>query len=256
MKINGFSLVELSIVLVILGLLTGGILAGQSLIRAAELRGSIQELSSHTSAIYTFRDKYFAMPGDMTNATAFWGIAAGSTGADTTCRLAATTDGSTCDGDGDGQVSGATTGSTYAQRNEYYRFWQHLANAGLIKGNYTGAIDAGGFERDVNVPSSRIDSSSFWMSVYSTASAGNAFIFSQPAGNTLRITPTAYNGEECWNVDTKLDDGKPNTGKMMAYKGDPSALVTTRANVAPPGDADAEYNLTLSDKICNPWMYY
>ena len=68
-----FSLVELSIVLVILGLLTGGILTGQNLIRAAELRSVVTEFQTYQTAVMTFRDKYFALPGDMTNATDFWG---------------------------------------------------------------------------------------------------------------------------------------------------------------------------------------
>lgn len=63
MQCKAFSLVELSIVLVILGLLTGGILAGQSLIRAAELRAVSTEYSRYITATQSFRDKYFAVPG-------------------------------------------------------------------------------------------------------------------------------------------------------------------------------------------------
>ena len=70
---KAFSLVELSIVLVILGLLVGGILTGQSLIRAAELRSVTTEFSQYQTAVMTFRDKYFAIPGDMKNARDFWG---------------------------------------------------------------------------------------------------------------------------------------------------------------------------------------
>ena len=71
---SGFSLVELSIVLVILGLLTGGILAGQNLIRAAELRSVTTQFQNYHAAVMTFRDKYFALPGDMANAEDFWGL--------------------------------------------------------------------------------------------------------------------------------------------------------------------------------------
>ena len=73
MQKQGFSLVELSIVLVILGLLTGGILTGQSLIRAAELRSVTTEFQKYQTAMMTFRDRYMALPGDMRNATAFLG---------------------------------------------------------------------------------------------------------------------------------------------------------------------------------------
>ena len=62
---RGFTLVELSIVLVILGLLVGGVLSGQSLIRAAELRAVSTEHSKFVTAMNSFRDKYFAAPGDM-----------------------------------------------------------------------------------------------------------------------------------------------------------------------------------------------
>ena len=78
---HAFSLVELSIVLVILGLLVGGVLSGQSLIRAAQLRSVTTQFANYRAAVFTFRDKYFALPGDMANASAFWG-SAGGTGAD------------------------------------------------------------------------------------------------------------------------------------------------------------------------------
>lgn len=100
---RGFSLVELSIVLVILGLLTGGILAGQSLIRAAELRSVITTTDRYQAAVYSFRDKYFALPGDMRNATSFWGDQATGPSA---CADAGITDGTpgTCNGNGDGLI--------------------------------------------------------------------------------------------------------------------------------------------------------
>ena len=72
MSRSAFSLVELAIVLVILGLLTGGILSGQALIAAAEVRKAATQFTRYQAAVWTFRDKYFAMPGDMTNADKFW----------------------------------------------------------------------------------------------------------------------------------------------------------------------------------------
>lgn len=133
---SGFSLVELSIVLVILGLLTGGILGGQSLIRAAELRSVATDVSKYRSASYAFRDKYFGLPGDFTRATSFWGNATtGTSGGECTAPESdAGTGTQTCNGDGNGLIGNA---STVGQRNsESFRFWQHLANAGLIEGQY------------------------------------------------------------------------------------------------------------------------
>ena len=126
-KQSAFSLVELAIVLVILGLLAGGVLSGQSLIRAAELRSISTDYNRYTTAVASFRDKYFALPGDMPNAIDFW-TAAHATPA--TCIDTPSTDKKTCNGDNNGKID-LSAGS-----NEPFRFWQHLTNAGLIEGSY------------------------------------------------------------------------------------------------------------------------
>ena len=113
---SGFSLVELSIVLVILGLLVGGILSGQSLIRASELRSITTEYQRYTTAVGTFRDKYFALPGDMPNAQLFWTTAP------------------TGDGDGDGLIE---NNSGDSELNEISTFWIDLTLAGLVEGSFS-----------------------------------------------------------------------------------------------------------------------
>src|SRR6478736_5064846 len=123
-QLHAFSLVELSIVLVILGLLTGGILAGQSLIRAAELRAVSTEFVRYKTATHSFRDKYFQLPGDMNNATSFWGAL--SSVSDTACQAISATTTATCNGNSNGQVA-----QYVVSNDELMRFWQHLANAGL-----------------------------------------------------------------------------------------------------------------------------
>ena len=117
---QAFSLVELSIVLVILGLLVGGVLSGQSLIRAAELRSVTRDITRYTTATYTFRDKYFSIPGDMTSATSFWGTdnvscpnGGGSTG--------------TCNGNGDGAIGDPAGVGNICENQE---FWRQLGLAG------------------------------------------------------------------------------------------------------------------------------
>src|ERR1700722_13172793 len=62
---NGFTLIELSIVLVIIGLIVGGVLVGQDLIKAAEVRAQISQIESYNTAVNTFRGKYSKIPGDM-----------------------------------------------------------------------------------------------------------------------------------------------------------------------------------------------
>lgn len=254
---SGFSLVELSIVLVILGLLTGGILAGQSLIRAAELRGVTNEAQRNLTAIRTFQDKYFNLPGDIPNATAFWGIAGGS-GADVTCRDTVSTDARTCNGDGNGVLQ--PNNPVY----EFYRFWQHLANAGLIQGSYIGtqptlagytAIYVAG----VSNPASRI-SGAFWgttgvPSGILTAStnrfelATKNFMWhgngSAAASDALVLRP-----EEAWNVDTKMDDGMPGTGSVVSNKGNGTSTFCTSVAGTTGSDAGATYLLTNINRDC------
>src|ERR1700722_5890685 len=67
---SGFTLIELSIVLVIIGLIVGGILVGQDLIKAAEVRAQLSQIEKYNSAVNTFRAKFNAIPGDMAIATA------------------------------------------------------------------------------------------------------------------------------------------------------------------------------------------
>lgn len=62
---SAFTLIELSIVLVIIGLIIGGILTGQDLINAATIRAQVSQISEFTTAVNTFKVKYNYLPGDM-----------------------------------------------------------------------------------------------------------------------------------------------------------------------------------------------
>ncbi len=250
---RAFSLVELSIVLVILGLLVGGVLSGQSLIRASELRSVSADLARYQTAVYTFRDKYFALPGDMTNATAFWGVRA-STGSDVTCHQTINSTTGTCNGNGDGQINFITGDSaTYGERT---LSWQHLARAGLIEGNYTGASSSATSYTTVpgtNVPISKLSNAQFRIGWAQGPLSGHANLFDGTYNfNTLEFTgPTnPLKPEEAWNIDTKLDDGKPATGSIFAAKNtstwSPNCASTDVVSTA-------EYMLTGTSKTCVIW---
>lgn len=243
---RAFSLVELSIVLVILGLLTGGILAGQSLVRAAELRAVTTEQNRYQVALKAFRDKYFAYPGDMTNATSFWGDQATGTNS---CADAAITNGTpgTCNGNGNGQIPATGT--------EDMRMWQQLALAGLIEGNYvgyyTGAFD---FLAGTNVPASKVGGGAYWVVDYLGNTAGDTNFFAgdyQEYMTLLTNTMETLKPEDAWNIDSKIDDGKPGQGRMRATKSSPTSVAcTTVDGVAPAGDSAGAYNLTGNAKVC------
>ncbi len=131
---RGFSLVELSIVLVILGLLVGGILAGQSLIRASELRSVSTDLQRFQTSMAAFKDKYFGLPGDITNATSFWGARDNNDGIGTDCTdlLTAETTSRTCNGDGSGTISSVL--ALAAERHETFHAWKQLQNFFNLRG--------------------------------------------------------------------------------------------------------------------------
>lgn len=223
---SGFSLVELSIVLVILGLLVGGVLAGQSLIRAAELRATMSEAQRYITSVNSFRDKYFALPGDMNNATRFWGRTNSNADCVTNSSAAVASPGS-CDGNGNGIVDIAA-GPNMA--GEIFGFWTHLANAGLIEGRYSGisgSTNAFTSTPNVNTPPSRLNNASWYMYPSHTGLpfVSNASVFDGAYNNWLQfgaIGSGSDNGvpvlkpEEAWNIDTKMDDGLPAQGKILA----------------------------------------
>lgn len=255
MKQNAFSLVELSIVLVILGLLVGGILAGQSLIRAAELRSVNSDYSRYVTATHAFRDKYFAMPGDMATATSFWG-SLGGTGADTTCMDIVATGAATCNGNGDNFLeSGVADTATSIQ--ESFHFWQHLSNAGLIEGRYNGR-GAGSGVPGSELPTTKLTSTGRWGAMSNSQPMANSNRhFSSDRGNFFALDTTTgqasypLNPEEAWNIDTKIDDGRPGYGKIISNKGNNASYNCTDATAAvPPADANAMYLLSNTKKEC------
>ena len=115
---QGFTLIEIAIVLVIIGLLLGGVLKGQELITGARVRNLIQQQDGVKAAYFGFLDRFRALPGDY--ATAGMTISNISTVA---CNSG--------NGNGDGQIS--TT------NNENLLAWEHLSKAGFINGTYTCA---------------------------------------------------------------------------------------------------------------------
>lgn len=249
---HGFSLVELSIVLVILGLLTGGILAGQSLIRASEIRAVATETSRHIAAIHAFRDKYLAQPGDLANATSFWGSM-------TNCGVASPsgTGTQTCNGNADGSIGQPAAAS---QTGERFNYWQHLANAGLIEGNYTGIAGAGGVNHSligINSPASRISTVGWGVGSVTGYYAGNTISFSGDYGTRLNVGTQTSDGfsngpflkpEEAWNIDTKIDDGRPGRGRVLPSYWDDCTTATSETQL------DADYLLTEANKVCGLYV--
>lgn len=224
MKSSGFTLIELSIVLVIIGLIVGGVLVGKDLIAAAEIRGTISQIEKFDTAVQTFRLKYGVIPGDMPPTTAgtlgFFQL----TGTCTTCNF------------GNGMVDYSLGGNFPSER---YIFWRHLSEANMIDGNYgrdatntldpvTGFPTAGTikfFFPKAKIPEAYIEAGNDTSGIISLRVNTNTgadmavswtdyYFTSGTPGNPLYIYPSM-----AYSIDSKLDDGIPNTGKVVDIAG-------------------------------------
>jgi len=241
---QGFTLLELSIVLVIIGLLIGGIFVGQSLIHTAQLNAVISEFNRYQTAVQTFKQQYQALPGDMNNATSFWGIA-GGTGADATCQNTVATTAATCNGNGDGVIA-----PYVVPGDEGKHFWQHLANAKMIEGSYTGAGTA---TVGVNMPASRYGNALSWRPYAGSAwtggdTGGGWFNADYGTGHVMMFSlASGYSGitpKDVWAIDKKYDDGKPGLGNVLVYNW------AGCTNAASMNDFTATYTLTVTTASC------
>jgi hypothetical protein len=111
------------------------VLVGRDLIKAAQIRKVTTEIEKYRTAVWTFRDKFAALPGDMPNATNFWGTAPDCTFA---AGAGAGSYSGTCNGDGNGSIINTSSGGVNGI--EYMKFWQHLSLAGLIDGGPYGGL--------------------------------------------------------------------------------------------------------------------
>lgn len=242
MQRHGFSLIELSIVLIILGLVAGGALMGQNLIRNAELRNTVADLDRYTKGYVHFREKYHSVPGDMFDATDAWGIRAGTTGRDATCYNTQGSYSGTCNGNGNNMV----------EPFERFLFWQHLARAELIEGRYTGAsTDTTDYERTpgVNTPRLSLGQAYFISAEYlGTPTASDPQQFNVPFNaNLFWIGDNVLKPEELWSIDRKIDDGRPASGTVRTLKSSSSwAPNCADSDIA----SSATYKTTNSAKKC------
>jgi prepilin-type N-terminal cleavage/methylation domain-containing protein len=223
--VSGFTLIELSIVLVIIGLIVGGVLVGQDLIRAAEIRAQISQIEKFNTAKNTFYGKFSALPGDMNYQTAAnFGFNTGATTDNTGCggRAIGAMPGY---GNGNGVVEG-TGGIPSQGGNEAGCFWVDISSnpaGNLIEGAFTMALM--GTTTNVNppniplyMPAAKIGGGSF-IGIYSLGGINYFSLENVPqigfAGDiagTGSLSPI-----QAYNIDKKIDDGYPNSGNVFAW---------------------------------------
>ncbi|MAR56444.1 MAG: hypothetical protein CMM93_04610 [Rickettsiales bacterium] len=219
-KESGFTLVELAIVLVIIGLIVGGVLVGQDLIKAAEIRATVSDLEKFNAASTTFRDKYSGYPGDLLQTKAAQFGLANST---TTARPGA--DGQ---GDSDGLIENGAT-NKQGLGNETLLFWSDLTQADMIATSTTPTAPAPAaytttpLLRTANIiPVSRLRDSAF-VHVYSYNGRNYYYLGGLAASNPVAATGVlaldyGVTPQEALSIDEKLDDGDGDAGIITAVQ--------------------------------------
>jgi len=234
----GFTLIELSIVLVIIGLIIGGVLVGQDLIRAAEVRATISQIEKYNTAVNTFRGKFNAVPGDMNaSTTSTFGFASGGTR------------GATGQGDGNGVIDGGSYASANTSGANWYQsggetgvFWVDLSSStagNLIDGGFSAAVETAFVAATLTgtgtgaitayLPQAKLGRGNF-IYVFENGGVnyfGMSAISAISSAGVLTATGTV-SVAQAYNIDKKVDDGVPSTGNVQ--EGYVTSTGTTLAN--------------------------
>jgi prepilin-type N-terminal cleavage/methylation domain-containing protein len=192
---QGFTLIEIAIVLVIIGLLLGGVLKGQELITSARVRNLISMQDGIKAAYFGFLDRYRALPGDYAQATT------NISGVSTVAAC-----GTSGNGNGDGQILATT--------NEHILAWDHLSKSGFINGSYTC--------NGTTLSAATNPTNPYGQYLELVYTAG--YNVSTGTASTRHALRTGGNvaSDMLAEIDRKVDDGNPGQG---SYRGQTSGTV-------------------------------
>lgn len=256
MNIKGFTLIELSIVIVIMGLIIGGILVGRDLIASAGIRAQVSQIEKYNSTVHAFRNKYGGIPGDLTRTEAAgfglyyitYGPYIGNAGY----------------GDNNGIINSRVAGIT-SFAGEPFMFWRQLSDAGMIDGSYGSFLNTAAECAAGGTPNSFFPQTKIGKAHIETNSPGNGVNYFVIA-NILTISSCGVGGgghntnanaltaQEAYAIDSKIDNGFPASGVVFAINGsnDLNSYTTWTTVSAVAGCvASSAYALTQTTQSCS-----
>ena len=201
-RASGFTLIEIAIVLVIIGLLLGGVLKGQELITGARVRNLISQQDGVKAAFFGFQDRYRALPGDYASADT-----------NINCSPACV------NGNGNGRIESPAT--TPAGLYEDLQAWSHLTGAGFLNGSYSASS---GVSTPTDATSPKNPYSVYMQIVYDGVYGNGTTSTPQPPRHNVKTggqIPVEIMGE----VDRKIDDGNPLSGAFQFSTYAPAAFI-------------------------------
>ena len=216
---SGFTLVEIAIVLVIIGLLLGGILKGQELINSAKVKNLAQDFKTVPLYIYGYQDRFKALPGDDS----------GAFGASNSGHLPSTTLPAPSAAD-NGNGNGVINGLWDAMTGESYMFWRHVRAANFASGP-TDNTDT------VNYPPKNVDGGRIGIT-------SNTLVDGPVSGmsGTYAVCSANLLGKFAKQLDTTLDDGNTATGSVRVIA---NATATAQATALATGTVNDATTYTV-----------
>jgi prepilin-type N-terminal cleavage/methylation domain-containing protein len=259
-KNSGFTLVELAIVIVVIGLLIGGVLQGQELINQAKIRSVVSKINEYNTAVNTFRAKYNnSIPGDFDKAAQF-GIG----------QNLAIDDYSVSEGNNNGELESNSL-NPYSQwrfKYEFKNFFVHLSNANLIRENFSQAqsnsiagIAFPRLETGGGMIATTVKSKLYYLLAVDSQNLEVDAVIDEGLGDpNSRLQQLVLTPGEAYSIDFKTDDGRPNTGiiqSFSSFNGTTNVYPFINMNVGlgratsdTPGDISSSYLISNPSKAC------
>jgi prepilin-type N-terminal cleavage/methylation domain-containing protein len=223
----GFTLVELSVVVVIISVIMASIISFDNFVQYSKLKTVVSDFARFKTGFEQFRSKYEGIPGDLSDAESYFSAA------------------NTDNGNGNGVITDNTD-------DEEFLAWQHLALAGFLEAEFSGSQSGADVVIGEDIPAAPFNSTAYRMITDNATDASNTDIYTSVASvyfgrfadggvDGRQIDSGALTPEDALYIDEKVDDNKPYLGQMVSLRA---------ANDVDSCTDSGEYKLSNEEKDC------